>query len=541
MDASVRDACASDAAMLNNPGSYGECVQRTTAVMTESIARTCHDRAERAHYTPEQLQAHKEKVKAEEAAKRGDIGVIIRNPVLDEGGRTEPGTPDKPADPKKPDPAAANPPKGPAPPTTASPTPQPPRAGSTETEFDTSEIEAQASADISSCEGSQTSASRCCNNPLSCAGDMGSGDQSSLAGLFNSNSSGGLSEACRNMNSLATNYGNVNSGLAAVCASSHNSCSNTCGGLVDKYADLLASCSDCAARGIYENAHSRLTSRNASCQSLRSRSEQLASTGLSTVNNRTIAEHCTRTASTMPSDNPTVNNNNNRPGSGVPNSWGNSPVTIPPTAADGTRLAAANAAYAQRAGFRAGSQQPKAEDFNVDGSSGYKGYGGNAKPGTQAPVGANGPGGSQLPGGAAGKAAVVANNSGGSIPGSGADFRPASLGPAGNGKPQAGNSKQVTDIDHGFQGGNGFSQPTSYNSAWAPDEPPQQYNGRQIAGNDNQFEGRIDLRQFLPGGSRAAARTIGGNEINKKEENLFRLISNKMNEKCRLGVLWQCQ
>ncbi len=529
-DQTVRDACAQDAAMLSNPGMFGECVNKThSALLSTAVRNRCREEAEKSHYTPEQLKAHEDARKREEAVRTGRAFVSDEpeSPVKPTEPKKE--TPPKEADAGRPatTPPPASPPKNPT-----EPTPAPDHTATV------AEAENEAAEDIAACERSQSKANQCCNNPMSCAGSMNASDQRSLANLFNNDNGGGLSDACQSMNALANNYGNVNSGLSAVCASAHNACTNVCGQLVSKYSTRISSCTDCPAQSVYESAHSTLSSRNSNCQSMRSRSDQLQLTGLSTANNRSIAEHCTRQAAQLP--NP-IAPAQGIPTSGtpLPTSFG-SPVAANQLAPTGTTRAIAGGG----AGFRDGGRVAQPSDFNVDQSTGFKGY--NSKQSqTQAPVGQTGALGN-LPGAAgSGKIPVVANNSGGSIPGQGGENRPASLGPAGSIKPQAPGANQTTDIDRGFQGANGYSQSAGSGGSGRDGErggyQQAALNDRRIAGNDDQFEQKIDLRQFLPGGSRAAARSWGNNQINKKEENLFLLISNKMIEKCRLGILWQCQ
>lgn len=519
MEDSVRNACSQDAMMLSNPGAYGDCVTKLTNSMKGSAAKKCQEEAERLHYTPEQIEASKK-------AKETPHALFSTPPGFkDDLGK---GPSDTKKEASTPPAAEVRRPERDGPETKPEPPEPRPAPASDATAFeDTSEAEAESAQDLAACERVQSNANQCCNNPLACAGEMSAGDQSSLANLFNAGSGQGMADACRGMSQLSANYGNVNSGLSAICFGAHNSCTSTCGQLADKYSVKLSNCESCAARNIYQSALNALRTRNSSCQGLSSRSQQLATTGLSTVNNRTIADHCTQQTSPFPTSagaGPSYQG-----GRGLPN-------TLPGAYNAADLAARANVeGPAGQAGFREGERPTSYKDFNVDASKGFKGYG-SKKTDTQAPVA--GMGGAAAS--AAGKTPVVANNTGGPIPGQGSDFKPAALGPTASRSQAPGNgNSSVTDIDRGFQGGGGYSQPTGAGngSDGEANRPPE----RRIAGNDNQFEAKLDLRQFLPGGSRAAARSRGNNQINKKEENLFLLISNKMIEKCKLGILWQCQ
>lgn len=527
--------------MLSDPGHYGNCVTTTLASLTQSSAANCQKEAEKSHYTEQQIQDNKDKL-AREAAVKKTGRVSNPTPTCDptdpscgaKAPQTQPPTP----------PVADNPPPAPQPkpqpepaPAAPAPAPAPGNAGFD----DTSAAESEAAADIASCDSQQSNASRCCNNPLSCASSMNSADQASLANLFNSDSgSGGIADSCRAMGSLASNYGNVNSGLSAVCAGAHNSCSSICGSLADKYSNKLSNCDGCAARDIYSDTYQKLASRRSTCQSLSARANQLAVTGLSTANNNSLADYCQQQAGAPNPNSLNPNLSANNPSSGLPSNSGGS-VNLPYGLPNAPTTA--NAMRGGESGFREGTRVPSARDFNVDGSTGFKGYD-NKNPASQNPVSdaVSRWGGPSTSGN-------VPNNSGGPIPGAaaggsfGGATGSAQLNRAGSASSAGATAgKQSTDIDQGLRGGGGYTQPGGSGL-----QPASQYaNGggggnRRIAGNDNQFEAKIDLKQYLPGGSRAAARSWSGNEINKKEENLFLLISNKMMEKCRLGILWQCQ
>ncbi|MBX3023100.1 MAG: hypothetical protein KF799_15600, partial [Bdellovibrionales bacterium] len=68
------------------------------------------------------------------------------------------------------------------------------------------------------------------------------------------------------------------------------------------------------------------------------------------------------------------------------------------------------------------------------------------------------------------------------------------------------------------------------------------YNGRGVASTGS--GGRIDLKQYLPGGARDP-RLMGGmrppgTQIHNKFVDIWGRISVRMVEKCRLGILAGC-
>ena len=399
-------------------------------------------------------------------------------------------------------------------------------------DFDsTLEAEIQADQDIARCATAASGANECCNNPLACSDQLNRADSNSLgalgAMLGNGAQTGGLSDYCRQMNTLSGNSGNVNTGLASICFGSHATCSTTCGGLADKYADLIAECDGCDEHGIYENAQRNLTTSKYTCTNLRTRSDQLAVNGLGTANNQAVADYCNKVAGTGGGD---ATRGLTPPSSNSPfiNHLLAYNCDANPNSPDCKAMDLRAAAARGESGFR--ESQKKNADFNIpDPANGFKGYGGNEAPGTQSNEAGRA---ANIP-----KVGTVANNTGGQVGGgSGGSQSSATLTP----KSKAGTSGggHNTAVEQGFQGGNGYSQPVA---AQNNDDHSPYGGGRNLPSTDKQFE-NLDLRQFLPGGSRAAMRRLAGNgEINPKEENLFLRISNKMKEKCRLGVLWQCR
>jgi hypothetical protein len=138
----------------------------------------------------------------------------------------------------------------------------------------------------------------------------------------------------------------------------------------------------------------------------------------------------------------------------------------------------------------------------------------------------------------------VANNSGGAIPKSDASNGGARIDPKTHKRLPAGTNTDVLQGTMSVSGG--YTQPgggsgLDFNNASAFRRAARNGGstnpGSQVVG--------LDLKQFLPGGSRDPYRGIAGmasrNEINGKGEDIFRLISNKITEKCRLGILWSCE
>ena len=143
---------------------------------------------------------------------------------------------------------------------------------------------------------------------------------------------------------------------------------------------------------------------------------------------------------------------------------------------------------------------------------------------------------------------TVANNSGGSIPGGG-DSGSAQLGgPAGGvqrgGSP--GSPGYSTDIMQGNRSG-GYSQPVGMNNNGSDDGSGSDYRrnqgGRHTASSDAPRMG-LDLKQFLPGGSKDPLRRVGGmrrgKDIHGPSVDIWNKISTRFKHECRLTPLYDC-
>jgi hypothetical protein len=139
------------------------------------------------------------------------------------------------------------------------------------------------------------------------------------------------------------------------------------------------------------------------------------------------------------------------------------------------------------------------------------------------------------------QAAVVPNNSGG---GGGmlAQNGSSSKANLASGRAPAAPAPGVsTDILQGQRSG-GYSQGSGF-------EPETKF--RTMRGLASQARARassylgLDLKKYLPGGGRDPQRLAGmataADQINGRSVDLFKTISNKMIEKCKLGILWECQ
>lgn len=103
----------------------------------------------------------------------------------------------------------------------------------------------------------------------------------------------------------------------------------------------------------------------------------------------------------------------------------------------------------------------------------------------------------------------------------------------------------LTDILQGTTAGGGYN----YNNSRVKEKDDSGFFGglfgsRSKAKGDESGLLGMDLRNYLPGGANARRSLAGFNErseINAKEEDIWRRVSEKFVEKCKLGVLWKCE
>lgn len=188
-----------------------------------------------------------------------------------------------------------------------------------------------------------------------------------------------------------------------------------------------------------------------------------------------------------------------------------------------------------QSGFRGANDPTTAKDFNVgDTKGGDAGFQG---------VSADGAGG----GGRANNAAqvrAIANNSGGSIPGSensGARFQP--QGRSG-GVPT---SQQSTDVLQGFQNGGGGGSGYGAGGGSGFTNESGRFKGYGGGNNRAPANARMDLRNYLPGGRFDPGMRAGGfrptafADINAQHVNIWSKVGDRLREKCRLGELYDCR
>jgi hypothetical protein len=390
------------------------------------------------------------------------------------------------------------------------------------------EAQAQIQADLDQCTNFQNQANRCCGNPMNCAGSMSRSDQQSLAQLLqaqNQQAGQSMTDYCNQLRTQSANSGSVNNALAQVCASPQSSCVSTCDSMSNKYLNLANQNRGTNLESIYLSAADQFNSAVNACERLQSRVTQLAAQGISSGSTQSMSQACQEATAASPTNMTTPNGN---------------PVAMSPTQArlDATVNCQANPSAAEcqnqnstqagKSGFDAQTKGDAQFDVPDVGTRSTDYFANNVQPQS-----------------AAAKVNAVPNNSGGGF-GIGGDSTSASLNSRDGRRPSPGSPGYTTDIMQGTMSGGGYS----YGSGSGSGLEGQSYGNRFFAGRNKRVKNDdggmlgMDLRQFLPGGSRARRALAGFNghsEINAKEEDIWRRISNKMIEKCKLGVLWRCE
>jgi hypothetical protein len=407
---------------------------------------------------------------------------------------------------------------------------------------DANAAQAQVSGDISSCTNSQSQASLCCNNPLACASAADQASVRRLNGFAQNGDQQGLTDYCRQMQGLGDTSGSINTRLGALCTSNQSTCTSTCSSLEQKYRGLMAQCQNCASSSVFENAISQLSSGRMACSQLQVRGDLMVRQGLSSAGNSGSGNICQQLAmlpqSLMNANQPMQPASATPPGdlygcASNPTSAACVACTqnpnAPACAAAKVNTARGSASF-QPATSAAVKQAEKSGFFLGDNADSSKtreiGAANAAQPAAVKPIPNGGGGGGGMPGGS--HEAPV--RPGGGLSGNSAMAQARSY---------------STDIDQGLRSGGGYSQPAggSVGGDFG-------YDGGRVPAGQSQDGSKgllgLDLRKYLPGGlydpnRRVAGKALQTAGINGKEEDIWQRISNKFEEKCRLGLLWRCR
>ena len=275
----------------------------------------------------------------------------------------------------------------------------------------------------------------------------------------------------------------------------------------------------------------------ASCDALESQVGTLGRQSIASSVNSEYAQQCNQNSQSQPqSSSPASSPGGASPSAGPSDGSGGSPAE---QAAQKAIDAINNTARGQSE-FKETVAEREANGFNVAdnvGGSNPQASSGDFAAGAGSPL-------DKIKGGS--QQGTVANNSGGQIPGSGGDSGGAKLG-GGRGGGSPGAPGYTTDVLQGFQNGGG-------GGAAAPGGGSTDTNGNSGEGFSGYGSNRgptnvgdgLDLKKYLPGGKLDPGSKFGGFkpfsiEINGRHVNLWNKISDRFQEKCRLGELIDCR
>ena len=340
----------------------------------------------------------------------------------------------------------------------------------------------------------------------------------------------GINEYCQQLRAAGAMGGQENNTASGVCYQAYSNCVNSCEGMANGHSGQVAQTMRSTANG---------------CRGYQSKVSQLASQGLNSQVQGSNGDICNNVSQAAPQNaggggsNPASANNNNLPNSNPNDPYGcgadPSSAACQQCSTNPNTPACRALAYEKEVRGEAtfGSTEAKAKEksdgsgFDIQNSA-TDGSGQGLTAGAVEPT--------------AVKTGTIANNAGGSIPGGGGGS-PASLGGGGGGRGSPGSPGYTTDVLQGLSSPSGYSQSAEPNQDGA-EGGFQGYsnNGRAPATDQN----GVDLRRFLPGGDKDPMRRgVGGIDINSAQingrfVNIWNRISDRMQEKCRLGELIGC-
>jgi hypothetical protein len=369
-----------------------------------------------------------------------------------------------------------------------------------------------ASADLQQCQSLQQSAYSYCPNPTV---------STNTNNQVNANQ--GMNGDFSQMQQAAAQNAQANLQASGECYRRYTNCANICNSLANNYSDSTAT---------------NLRSMASSCQRLSQQSSAMGAQSLQSSNASALSS-LGQALSGMAGAEPSQTSDDPYGCAQDPQSAACVQCGQNPSAPSCQALAQANQTEQGKAGFKT-ADDLKATDFNVPSPSSDS----LAEAREQA-----------LAQAAAGQVAKppevkpVANNSGGGVGGSSdSPAQGASLGDGGQGSP--GSPGYNTQVNQGFRsasgGGSGFSSSSVADNS---DMNYGRYAGRRPA---SQTSPGLDLKQYLPGGLKdpsfhrgvagmGGSGTSAGAHIHGRFVNLWNRISDKMQEKCRLGELFDCR
>lgn len=395
----------------------------------------------------------------------------------------------------------------------------------------------QIQADINQCQGSNGTANRCCvSDPMSCVSSpsaQGATPPPPQQTGDPAQDQASIQRYCAQLDAASATGANANSNAGQMCLSKYKICENTCGSLANKYSSALQQSPNSPNANQYRQAVQTLNQLQGRCSDMAPQVQLLGRQTIATNSASRQSALCSGLARAMPSSIPAF-------GSGSGQNIGD-PCAMDPTSAacarctENPELAGCSKGDSRggQASFDSGdsSKSPGDSEFNLPDL-------GDMQTGDPSTIGGGKPG--DVP-----SVKTVANNAGGGIPGGGGGGASASLGANGRGGGSPGSAGYTTDVLNGFTGAGGGSGFNSQATGVGAD--PQGYNTGGSFGSDGRNPSGLgtDLKKYLPGGELDPHARFGGNstisaQIHGKNVDIWGKISTRFQEKCRLGILFDC-
>jgi len=343
----------------------------------------------------------------------------------------------------------------------------------------------------------------------------------------------GLADACAQAQKGGGSMQDLGRQAASVCSGVQNSCTTTCSNLQVRYQQESQRCAGCAAQSLYDEAVASLNVSNQNCEGLTAQVINLTNYGLNGSGVSAQSALCSAATSMAPAAMGALGMGSKASKDGA------DPFSceVDPTNPACQAACAGNPNGPGCEGVQEYGAKPSTSGGFVQNTTGAPKYNppdvslDDMGPTFGAPTSPKG----------AGPGATIANNSGGQVPGGQAS--PASLNDGKGGARKAGAAAGTTVNLEGERGGGGYTQPTS-GSGFESDQQDGS-GGFNAPGGAKAGGGRIptsiDLKAYLPGGRLYQSRRVGGSQLDRtvrgRSENLFVVISAKIQERCKLGRL----
>lgn len=393
----------------------------------------------------------------------------------------------------------------------------------------------QAQQDIESCASSRSTTHRCCvADPLSCV----SGGSNAAAAIPPPQQTGdpakdqaAIQQYCQQLKTVGAAGTGANQSAGDMCFSKYKACEQGCAALANKWESARG-----GDAGLIQQTAQTLRSMVGSCTSYSNAARQLGTQGIYTNAGSAGGGLCSNVSqanpsSMMPQQQQQADALNEAQQKALAAMGCDEDPTK--TGCEGYKKTDNDRAGEASFGNNDDAMKRDSSDFNLQNMGDMQGGMGNGiGGGIQPQAVTNG---------------TIANNSGGGIPGGGGGS-PASLGPNGRGG-SPGSPGYNTDImsanASGGSGGGGSAGGSGYQ--------PQSAEGNNGTWNNNGGRGpaafsasAVDLKRYLPGNELDPNYRIGGfdgvsAQINNKYTDLWKKVSNRIQEKCKLGVLYDCK